>query len=187
MILEGIVTTQNPDGSTNVSPMGPRVTPAFDRFLLRPFATSTTWQNLRRHPYGVLHVTDNVELMALAAIGRLPPPPLVSVPGCDVPRLADTCRWYAFRARVVDESSERKALECETIASGRVRDFFGFHRARHAVLEGAILATRTKLLPPEEIRSEFQRLSMIVEKTGSEAEHRALAALKAYLDEQLPS
>ena len=55
MILEGIVTTINHDGTTNVSPMGPLVDgPEFDNFTLRPYQTSTTYQNLKRTYQGVL-------------------------------------------------------------------------------------------------------------------------------------
>ena len=35
------------------------------------------------------------------------------------------------------------------------REFFGFNRAKHAVLEAAILATRVELLPADEILSEL--------------------------------
>lgn len=185
MILEGIVTTQNADGTTNVSPMGPHVGPEVATFTLRPFRTSTTFQNLTQHPFGVLHITDDVELLAAAAIGRLPPPKLVGVPGLEVMRLVDTCRWYAFRAKLSDDASERKTIECETLASGRVRDFFGFNRAKHAVVEAAILATRTTILPADEIRSEFARLAIIVEKTAGDAERRAFALLATYVDEAL--
>ena len=37
LIAEGIVTTVNPDGSANISPMGPRVNRDFTRLVLRPF------------------------------------------------------------------------------------------------------------------------------------------------------
>ena len=70
MILEGIVTTLNPDGSLNVAPMGPRVeNRSFDRFVLRPYRSSTTYRNLKALGEGVLHVTDDVLLLARAAIG----------------------------------------------------------------------------------------------------------------------
>jgi hypothetical protein len=185
MILEGIVTTQNADGTTNVSPMGPRVTPAMDRFTLRPFQTSRTYLNLKRHPYGVLHVTDDVELLAAAAIGRPVSPALEPVPGIDIRRLADTCRWYAFRVTLLDDASERTTIECETLASGHVRDFFGFNRAKHAVVEGAILATRIGILPNDEIRRDFERLAVIVGKTAGEAERRAWSMLEAFIVDRL--
>src|SRR5258708_7849122 len=46
MILEGIVTTISPEGTINVAPMGPRVEPGMDRFVLRPFKTAQTYRHL---------------------------------------------------------------------------------------------------------------------------------------------
>ncbi len=75
MILEGILTTLNADGSLNVSPMGPRVDEELSEILLRPFQTSTTYRNLKRTRQGVFHVTDDVELLAQAALGTPDPLP----------------------------------------------------------------------------------------------------------------
>ena len=52
-------------------PDGPRVDSAdsMERFVLRPYRTSTTYQNLKARGEGVLHVTDDVLLLAQAAIG----------------------------------------------------------------------------------------------------------------------
>jgi hypothetical protein len=71
MILEGIVTTISPTGDVHIAPMGPRVDADMRRFLLRPFNTAQTYHNLRRHGEGVLHVTDDVLLLARAALGQL--------------------------------------------------------------------------------------------------------------------
>ena len=57
---------------------------------------------------------------------------------------------------------------------GRHRDFFGFNRAKHAVVEAAILATRTDFLPLAEIEAEYRKLAVLVDKTGGEAEHQSL-------------
>jgi hypothetical protein len=65
------------------------------------------------------------------------------------------------------------------VHSHRGRDWFGFHRARHAVLEAAILATRFHLLPADEIAREFARLKVIVDKTAGPAELEAFALLDA--------
>lgn len=82
MILEGLVTTTDADGSPRLAPMGPRVDgPDFRTFLLRPFPTSQTYRNLRRHGEGVLHVTDNVLLLAKAAVGKAEMPPTRPVRG----------------------------------------------------------------------------------------------------------
>ncbi|HMO85457.1 MAG TPA: DUF447 family protein, partial [Lacipirellulaceae bacterium] len=68
-MLEGLVTTLNADGSVHLAPMGPLVGADQDRLWLRPYATSTTYGNLCRTPAGVFHVTDDVELLARAALG----------------------------------------------------------------------------------------------------------------------
>ena len=190
MILEGIVTTLQPDGTTNVAPMGPRVddstAPAIERFLLRPFPTSSTCGNLLRTRRGVLHVTDDVELLARAAVDRLDsPPPLTSLEGFGPLVLQNACRWYAFEVAEIDQSEERVKLDCRVVRHGWHRDFFGFNRAKHAVLEAAILATRVAILPPEQIRDELRRLSVIVEKTAGTAERRAFEFLHSYVDEVL--
>ena len=71
LILEGIVTTTNADGQPNISPMGPIVEPDLRTLILRPYQTSTTFQNLKRTGVGIFHVVDNVNLLARAAIGKL--------------------------------------------------------------------------------------------------------------------
>lgn len=186
MILEAIVTTQNVDGSVNVAPMGPQVDAAMRSFVLRPYQTSTTYQNLKCTGQGVLHVTDDVELLARAAIGSLSPPPeFAPASGVAGFRLADCCRWYSFRVRSLDDSQPRTTIVAEVVESGRVRDFFGFNRAKHAVVEAAILATRIGLLPGAEIRDQFQRLKILVDKTAGDQERRAFEILQAHLEEHL--
>lgn len=183
MILEAIVTTLNADGSVNVAPMGPQVDAQMRSFVLRPYQTSTTYQNLKRSGQGVLHVTDDVELLARAAIGPLSPPPeFTPAEGVDGFRLADCCRWYAFRLRSLDDSQPRTTIVADVVERGHVRDFFGFNRAKHAVVEAAILATRLGLLPIDEIRAEYQRLKILVDKTGGEQEQRAFQILETHIE-----
>jgi uncharacterized protein len=95
--------------------------------------------------------------------------------------LADACRWFAFRVRELDDRDERTRIECEVVDSGHLRDFFGFNRAKHAVLEAAILATRIGILPAQQIRDEFERLKVSVDKTAGDQEQRAWALLEAHI------
>jgi hypothetical protein len=182
MILEGIVTTISPAGEVNIAPMGPTVRPDMQRFLLRPFPTAQTYNNLMRHGEGVLHVTDDVLLLARAAVGKVePPPPLVAASRVRGFILAEACRYYEFRITSIDSNSQRVRMEAEVVHSGQLRDFFGFNRAKHAVVEAAILATRTAFLPGEEIELEYRRLRTIIEKTGGEQEHEAFAFLQRHV------
>jgi len=187
-ILEGIVVTLDELGAPNIAPMGPRVDRQISRFVLRPFQTAQTYCNLKATGCGVFHITDDVELLALAAVGQLDPfPPLIAIDAFSCPRLADACRWLAFRVQSLDDSTERTTIECVVVASGEVRPFFGFNRAKHAVLEAAILATRIGILPAGEIRREFERLAVPVEKTAGNQERRAFQFLCEYVSERLAS
>jgi len=182
MILEGIVTTVGPDGAVNVAPMGPRIDAAMSRFELRPFRTARTYANLKSHGEGVFHVTDDVLLLARAAVGELEPlPPLFPAERVVGRVLSDACRYYEFRVVRCDDRAERVTFEVEVAHVGRLRDFFGFNRAKHAVVEAAILATRTAFLPAEQIAAELTRLAPLVEKTGGEQERQAFAFLQEYV------
>jgi uncharacterized protein len=183
VILEGIVTTVSPDGTLNIAPMGPQVDPSMRRFVLRPYRTSTTYRNLKERGEGVLHVTDDVLLLARTAIGA--PVEAATRPAEVVAGrvLAEACRYYEFRVVDFDDRTDRTTLVAETLAEGRFRDFFGFNRAKHAVVEAAILATRATFLPLEEIFGDFQRLAPLVEKTGGPAEREAFSLLIRHLHE----
>src|SRR5438094_2839008 len=162
MILEGIVTTLSPEGAVNVAPMGPLVTPAMDRLVLRPYRTAQTYRNLKACGEGVFHVTDDVLLLARAALGPVDPPPvLVEATRVRGFVLQGACRYYEFSVRALDERAERVGIEAEVVHAGRLRDFFGFNRAKHAVVEAAILATRTDFLPLDDIAAEYRRLAVI--------------------------
>ncbi len=183
MILEGLITTTDAAGRPHLAPMGPRVDGMdFNRFLLRPFPTSQSYQNLIRHREGVLHITDDALLLARAAIGLVDPFPSTR-PAEHVHGfvLADCCRWFEFRIMDVDDSDERVRMTAEVVHRGRGREWFGFNRAKHAVVEAAILATRVHLLPRVQIEEEFRVFATIIDKTGGPDELEALRLLQAHI------
>lgn len=180
MILEGLVTTLG-DAGPHLAPMGPLFGPDPRRFTLKPFRTSTTYRNLMAHPEGVLHVTDDVLLLARAAVGRAVPfPDCLPADTVRGVRLTECCRALEFRVTSVDESGERAELQCEVSHLSTVREFFGLNRAMYAVLECAILATRLHLLPPDQVAAEFARHQILVAKTGGPREAEAFAFLDDY-------
>src|SRR6185312_11339434 len=76
-------------------------------------------------------------------------------------------------------------IETRVVHHGTQREFIGFNRARGAVLEAAILSTRTHLLPAEEILAGFERLQVIVDKTAGPREREAMALLDTYVRDTL--
>ncbi len=185
MILEGIVTTLNDDATLNIAPMGPRVDPGSNlaQFELRPYRSSTTYRNLKARGEGVFHVTDDVLLLAQTAIGLAAAPAPATRPADVVAGriLLDACRYYEFRVAELDDREERTTIVAVTAAQGRLRDFFGFNRARHAVLEAAILATRIEIMPLEEMLDDFRKLAVLVDKTGGPRERAAFTLLHRHV------
>ena len=184
MILESLVTTLDAGGAAHLAPMGPRVAPDWSRFTLRPFPTSQTYKNLLRHGEGVIHITDDALLLAKAAIGAVGEmPPVRAAERVRGFVLADCCRYFEFVVKEIDDSPDRVSIEAEVVHAGRVRDFFGFNRAKHAVVEAAILATRLHILPLAEVAAEFAKLRVIVGKTGGPDEFAAMDLLERRLRE----
>jgi hypothetical protein len=181
MILEGVITTVSLTGELNIAPMGPLVDEYGNPIEVRPFRSATTYSNLRAVGEGVLHITDDVLLLARAAIGRLDPPAVFPAQRVRGQVLRDACRYYEFRVTGIDDSGERARFMVETLHVGRLRDFFGFNRAKHAVVEAAILATRVALLPAAEIAAQFDRLAPLVAKTGGAQERRAFDLLDDFV------
>ncbi len=180
MILEGLVTTLDADGTPHLAPMGPRVIGDFERLLLRPFPTSHTYRNLAQRREGVFHVTDDVLLLAKAAVGKANLPEIRPAEQIRGNILANACRAYEFRVESIDDSGERIHIEAGIVRTHRLRDFWGFNRAKHAVIEAAILVTRLHLIPPEEVEADFRKLKVWVDKTGGDAEREAFQFLEDY-------
>ncbi|MDA0832515.1 MAG: DUF447 family protein [Planctomycetota bacterium] len=186
LILEGIVTTQNSEGVLNIAPMGPLVDEDLTSFTFRPFESSQTYQNLKRSRQGVFHVIDDVYLIAQGAIDRwLESPETFSAETISGRVLSSACRWYEFEIVELRDESPRSTMTARVLHQGKRHDFWGFNRAKHAVLEAAILATRVHLLDPQELQSEFERLQLIVAKTAGPREAAAFALLLSYVTERL--
>lgn len=182
MLLECVVTSTNADGSTNIAPMGPIVDPTMTRVLLRPFQTSTTFGNLVRSRTCVLHITDDVELIARAALNLLTDLPELQTTVSGAGKfLTHACRWYELQVDSIDARNDRSEILCHVHDRGRLRDFVGFNRAMHAVIEATILATRLNFLSKADVLVEFDRLHSPVEKTGGPRERRAFALVKDYV------
>jgi len=178
MIIECILTTMNQDGDVNFAPMG--VVWGEDRLTIRPYRDTTTFRNLVATGQAVVNLIDDVYCFAQGAISSpvFPAIPAEKVRGVV---LADVCSWREVEVEEADVEGPRARFECRVVHRGFKREFLGFNRARHAVLEAAILATRTRILPIEEIMREYERLQVIVDKTAGPREHEAMAMLTAYV------
>jgi hypothetical protein len=178
VILETIVTTVAEDGAVNCAPMG--VEWDDDLIVLKPFLETATYRNVRATGAAVVNLTDDVRIFARAAIANpeYPTLPAESVRGVV---LADCCSWREVTLRSIDSTPPRSRIEMAVVHRGMRREFIGYNRARHAVLEAAIYATRVHLLARPFLESELTRLQTIVDKTAGPHEIEAMALLADYI------
>ncbi len=178
MIIESILTTMDVRGAVNFAPMG--VEWGEEEIVIKPFLETTTFRNLEATGVAVVNLCDDVMLFAQGAIGNVqfPAIPAQAVRGVV---LEAACSWREVEVRSLDATPPRARVVTRVVHRGVRREFLGFNRARHAVLEAAILATRIHLLPPEQIRDDFARLQVIVDKTAGPRERDAMALLTDYV------
>ena len=178
MIIESILTSMAADGTINFAPMG--VEWGETTIVLKPFLETTTFRNVRETRVAVVNLTDDAMLFAQGAISspQFPWTPAVVVRGAV---LEAATSWRELEVVSIDDTPPRSRIEARVVHQGFQREFIGFNRARHAVLEAAILATRTHLLPADEIRAEYARLQVIVDKTAGPREREAMALLTGYV------
>jgi len=180
VIIETIVTTLDASGAVNIAPMGVEWDGGDSPPVLKPFLETTTYRNVVATGAAVVNLIDDVGLFARAAISNPDHPvvPAVAVKGVV---LRDACSWRELTVRSVDSTPPRSRIETTVAHRGVRREFIGSNRARHAVLEAAIYATRVHLLARDFLEGELARLQVIVDKTAGPVEHEAMALLTDYI------
>jgi len=182
LIIETVVSTIDRENMPNFAPMG--ITCNAQLVVIRPFVSSKTYQNLKDRGEAVINITDNVLIIAKTAIGdknvRHRPD---SFTACHL--LEDACRFISCVAEKIEEQGERAVFSCRILGRSRLRDFCGFNRAKHAVIEASIMATRLHLYPRELVGRKLDEYRMLVQKTGSSQEEEALQLLDNYIQRKL--
>jgi len=185
MIIESLLTTCDVAGALNCAPMG--VEWGEETIVIKPFLETATFRNLCATRAAVVNLTDDVLLFAQAVTGH---PAAAAPPGSPAQVIRGVvldiaCSWREVEVVSVDDTPPRSRIVTRVVHRGIRREFLGFNRARHAVLEAAIIATRTHLIAPDEIRRDYERLRIIVDKTAGPQELEAMALLGEYLRSRL--
>lgn len=178
MIIETIFSTVNDIGQPNFAPMG--VVWGEDELTVRPFRQSRTCHNLLATGYGVASLSDDVLAFVQSGLydAVLPHFPASHVPGAV---FQAACSWRELTVITVTGTAERAEVRCRVVGKGWQRDFLGFNRARGAVIEAAILATRLHLLDPATVAEALDGYEVIVNKTGDEAEKTAFEYVREFV------
>lgn len=189
VVIETVVSTLDQTGEPNFAAMG--VLWGDEVITIRPFTNTRTYKNLTQSGEAVVNVTDNVLIFAKSALSR---ERFESLPARHVTGLIlkDTCFWREVRVEQVrtptpaEGAPVRADIVTRVVGGGEVRQFAGLCRAKHAVVEASILASRLRWISGEEIRREMERLDILVEKTGGSEERRAMDFIRANIAGKLP-
>jgi hypothetical protein len=184
MVVETVVTTLDEQGEPHFAAMG--VVWGEQTLVIRPYTNTRTFRHLERHGQAVVNVTDDVLVFAKSALTheRLDCAPASHVKGVI---LRDACHWREVQVReiaVPAAGGSRADVVTNVVGEGTLRPFVGLCRAKHAVVEASILASRLRLLPLSDIFREISRLAPLVEKTGGIREREALLFIRSYLEQR---
>lgn len=200
MIIEGILTTENDDGAIHISPIGPHVDRILENWQLKPFQTSSTFNNLRRTNRGIFHVIDDPFLMIAGVLGlasnvRKNPDWAASYANDILERthatfhekrgwsLENCSRRFSLSVEAWNVRTERAIADCKLQWAEEIRPFWGWNRAKHSLLELAVLTSRRQWIPLEEFNSLVKAHRIIIEKTAGDDELLALALLSDALSQ----
>lgn len=179
-IRESIVTTVDRAGKVHIAPIG--IIAEREGWVIAPFRPSVTLDNLAQVPVAVASYTDDVRIFAGCLTGRKDWP-TVAVDGYPVPRIEAALAHSVLEVQSVSDDPVRPRHFCRVAREATHAPFTGFNRAKAAVLELAILASRLGMLPREKIEAEIAYLRIAIEKTAGPHEQEAWAWLMQRVDE----
>jgi hypothetical protein len=183
LVVETVVTTLGETGEPHFAAMG--VVWGEETIVIRPYTATRTFRHLRQYTEAVVNVTDDVLLFAKSALTheRLAHERAPRVRGVI---LEGACHWREVTVTHITVAPEAPRADVVTrvVGAGTLRPFVGLCRAKHAVVEASILASRLRLRPRTEILSELGPLEILVDKTGGPREREAFAFIQAYIAER---
>lgn len=174
MIIEGLVTC-TPVGKPaqpHAAALGPVVNEQLTEWTLRPFQSSTIYSLLRDNPRCVFHTIDDALPIVQLVLGQSPALSYRQLsPGVWI--IDQACHWFELEIEDWDISGPRTQATARLVQHADLRPFWGWNRAKHALLEAAILISRARLMKPEELRQQLDALSTTIEKTAGPRETAA--------------
>ena len=178
VIYETVISTVAPHGTPHVAPMGVRYRSSGENsatssaVILMPFKPSTTLANIIASRHAVLNVVADTRVFAGAVTGRRSWPlrPTERIEGV---RLSCALNHVELELAELSDDPQRPVLRMARVFEASHAPYIGFNRAQAAVIEGAILVSRLRMLPAEKVEAEMAYLQIAIDKTAGPAEHEA--------------
>ncbi|MCC6512143.1 MAG: DUF447 family protein [Pirellulaceae bacterium] len=173
MIIEGLITCAASGATTpHVAALGPVVDVQLAQWTLRPFQSSRVFSTLRQSSTCVFHVIDDALAIVQLVLGETPELSFrrTALGGWIIEQ---ACHWYELEIIAWDVAQPRSEATARLVGSGDLRPFWGWNRAKHALLEAAILISRESLIPAQQLDQQLDALTSAIEKTAGPQERRA--------------
>ena len=170
MIYEAIVTTIDKKGQPHCAPMG--VSKVSAHFVIKPFKSSTTYDNLQHHGQCSVNFVDDVRVFAGVMTGKA----CWSFLPCQQIKgyyLSEALTHVEVSIFACADDGERVTYKGNILNEISHASFRGFNRAQAAVIEAAILVSRLQILPAEKIKQEINYLAIAIGKTAGKRELEA--------------
>lgn len=175
-IFETVVTTVDGAGAVHVAPMGVRYR-AGGIVVLMPFVPSTTLDNIMASGHAVLNIVTDTRVFAGCVTGRRdwPTRPADKIAGA---RLACALSHIELQLASRSDDPQRPLLQLSRVHEAAHAPFAGFNRAQAAVIEGAVLVSRLRMLPADKVDREMAYLQIAIDKTAGAEEREAWSWLR---------
>jgi hypothetical protein len=183
VIIETIVGTADDQGRPNFAPMGVEFTGG-DGLRLGPFLQTNTCRNLLHSRQGVVCLTDDVALMVQTAL-HLGMPDHLKAGRVNAYVLKDAKTYYEFAVTGIDASRDPARVDGRIVFQGGPGGFTPFCRARFAVVEAAIDATRLHLMAPADVAMRLGYWRRVVHRTGGDQEVEAFRLVEDYINSRV--
>ena len=179
-VRETIVTTKNIDNTIKVSPLGIYIEK--NTLKIRPFKPSISLENILRNKSGVINYIDDVRIFASCITKKKININFTKVNKIDCSRIDGAISHTEFIIEDIIDDDARPTIICKPINEEIHKIYYGLNRAKSAVLELCILASRLGIIDDKKIQDEIKYLNIAIEKTAGESEIEAWLWLNEYIN-----
>ena len=179
-VRETIVTTKNIDNTIKVSPLGIYIEK--NTLKIRPFKPSISLENILRNKSGVINYIDDVRIFASCITKKNINIDFEKVNFIDCSRIDGAISHTEFVVEHIEDDDQRPTITCKPVNEEVHKIFYGLNRAKSAVLELCILASRLGIIEDKKIQDEIKYLKIAIDKTAGKNELEAWAWLNDYIN-----
>lgn len=181
MIIETIISTVNKSNLVNFAPFGIKRTNKY--VFISPYIPSVTLNNLLINKSAVVNYIDDAEFFVKCIIGEKN----FKKKSSEVVKgffLENSLSHDEVEVVKYLPDNKRPTFKCKIVFSKYNKPFKGLNRARAALIEACILATRTKFLKKNQISRELNYLSNAIEKTSGKKEFELWKKINNFINQR---